>query len=232
MDLHFFIFFIIFVYFKVEIVSSQGTKSVSCLPKHCGNGPNITTPFWIPQQQDSSCGSIGFNITCKNSYPTIIIDNQDYVVKNIFYNNNSFLLVNTNAFYESNLCAVPIRNFSLNGTPFSYGFLSVDLYFFYNCRDPYDKKTYSVDCATSKSSNLSSFAVFHPEILEKNNYSINSCEKSVHVPVHVDVLKVLLYENYTDVLRKGFVMEWECSNCLKNGTHFFFSFEICSTLLY
>ncbi|PWA82600.1 protein kinase-like domain-containing protein [Artemisia annua] len=88
------------------------------------------------------------------------------------------------------------------------------------------KRHSSVDCATNGSS-LSSFAVFHPEILEQNNYSIDLCEKSVHVPVHVDSLDVLLYEYYTDVLRKGFVLEWQCSNCEKHGIHLFsYSFVI------
>ncbi|PWA75742.1 hypothetical protein CTI12_AA240870 [Artemisia annua] len=206
---------IIFAYLTV-VSLSLGTNSTSCLPQNCGNGPNITFPFWIPQLQESSCGSNGFNITCKNSYPIIMIGGEDYVIKNISYTNFSVVLVNANAFNKSNKCPIPLRNFSVSGTPFRYSDLSVDVDFFYNCKNDYKEKTYSVDCATNGSS-LSSFAVFHPEILEKNNYSIDSCERSVHVPVHVDSLHVLLYENYTDVLRKGFVLEWQCSNCEKHG---------------
>ncbi|KAL4573391.1 hypothetical protein LXL04_020194 [Taraxacum kok-saghyz] len=91
------------------------------------------------------------------------------------------------------------------------------------CSDGYSRlvcnsdKTYEVDCDTN-SSQFSSFAIFHPEILEKKNYSIDLCDSFVHVPVHTDSMNVLLYENYTDVLRKGFLLEWQCSNCDKYGS--------------
>ncbi|KAK9065266.1 hypothetical protein SSX86_016649 [Deinandra increscens subsp. villosa] len=152
--------------------SSLATNSTSCLPQNCGNGPNITFPFWIPQQQQPSCGSPQFNITCKNHNPTVSISNQDYVVKDIFHNNYSFALASLDALNESNLCPTPRRNFSLHGTPFHYSDLSVDLFFYYNCSSPYADKTYSVDCA-SNGTGFSSFAVFHTEMLEKHNYSID-----------------------------------------------------------
>ncbi|XP_042752992.1 LEAF RUST 10 DISEASE-RESISTANCE LOCUS RECEPTOR-LIKE PROTEIN KINASE-like 1.2 isoform X1 [Lactuca sativa] len=44
------------------------------------------------------------------------------------------------------------------------------------------------------------------------------CQSLVHVPVHTDGMNELLYENYTDVLRKGFILEWQCSNCVRNGS--------------
>ncbi|KAI3732142.1 hypothetical protein L1987_63340 [Smallanthus sonchifolius] len=196
--------------------ASLPTNSTTCVPQNCGNGPNITSPFWIPQQQPPSCGSPQFNITCKNHNPIIIISNQDYVIKHIFHNNHSFVLVSAHAFNESNLCPTPLTNFSLDATPFSFAELSTDLYFFYNCSSPYKEETYLVDCA-SNGTKFSSFAVFHPEILEKHSYSIDSCQSLVHVPVHVDNLNVLLHESYIDVLRKGFVLEWKCSNCEELG---------------
>lgn len=232
MDIHFLITIILFAYF-FNISVSLATNSSSCLPQNYGNGPNITFPFWISQQQSPSCGSPEFNITCKNNYPILGISNDDYVIKDIFYINYSFVLVSAKAFNQNNLCPVPIRNFSINGiSPFGYSILSVNLYFFFNCRYPYNKKTYAVDCATNGSI-FSSFAVFHPEILVKNNYSIDSCQRAVHVPVHVDSLNVLLYENYTDVLRKGFVLEWQCSNCDKHGSYLVLRFlESFSTVVF
>lgn len=229
MDLHFFIFFnkscfilttIIFLaYLTVESLS-LGSNSSSCFPQNCGNGPNISFPFWLLQQQEPSCGSPGFNITCKNNYPVLMISGDDYLVKDIFYSNNSVNLVGMKAFNETNLCPIPLRNFSVDGSPFSYSSLSVDLYFFYNCTSPYAEMTYSIHCPKN-GSHLSSFGVFHPEILKKHNYSIDLCQSSVHVPVHVDSINVLLNDNYTDVLRKGFILEWQCSNCDKHGIYLF-----------
>ncbi|KAI3818857.1 hypothetical protein L1987_12678 [Smallanthus sonchifolius] len=46
---------------------------------------------------------------------------------------------------------------------------------------------------------------------------MDSCQSLLHVPVHVDGLNVLLYESYINVLRKGFVLEWKCSNCEELG---------------
>ncbi|XP_076945692.1 LEAF RUST 10 DISEASE-RESISTANCE LOCUS RECEPTOR-LIKE PROTEIN KINASE-like 1.2 [Bidens hawaiensis] len=217
MELHFFFkFIIIFFIFTVESASLP-TNLTTCVPQTCGNGPNITTPFWIPQLQPPSCGSPQFNITCINLNPVITISNQDYVIKDVFHNNHSFVLVTKYAFDESNKCPTPLTNFSLHETPFSYSDLSTDLFFFYNCSFPYRKETYLIDCA-SNGTRLTSFAVFHPEILKKHNYSIDSCQTTVHTPVHVDSLDKLLYETFTDVLRKGFVLEWKCSNCQKLGS--------------
>lgn len=222
MDLHFFIFFnklffflTIFTYFNLQSLSLS-SNSTSCLPQNCGNGPNITFPFFIPQLQEPDCGSHGFNITCKNKNPVLTISNDDYIIRDIFYSNSSFLLVSSKAFSDTNQCPIPLRNFSSNETPFSYSSLTIDLHFYYNCSIPYSEKTYTIDCDTN-SSRFSSFAVFHPEILMRNNYSIDLCQSLVHVPVHTDGMNELLYENYTDVLRKGFILEWQCSNCVRNG---------------
>ncbi|XP_022025364.1 LEAF RUST 10 DISEASE-RESISTANCE LOCUS RECEPTOR-LIKE PROTEIN KINASE-like 1.2 isoform X4 [Helianthus annuus] len=208
---------IIFIYsnFKVDS-ASLATNSTTCVPQNCGNGPTITSPFWIPQRQQPSCGSPQFNITCKDRNPIIRISNQDYVVKDIFQNNYSFVLVSKDAFNESNMCPTPLTNFSLQGTPFSYSDLSVNISFFYNCSSRFEEETYSIDCASN--GNFSSFAVFHPEILEKYNYSIDSCQSLVHAPVHVDSINELFNESYTDVLRKGFVLEWKCSNCVEHDS--------------
>ncbi|CAI9299797.1 unnamed protein product [Lactuca saligna] len=223
MNLRFFVFFdklffflTISTYLNLQSLSLS-SSSTSCSPQNCGNGPNITSPFFIPQLQEPDCGSHGFNITCKNKNPVLTISNDDYIIKDIFYSNNSFLLVSSKAFSNTNKCPIPLRNFSTNETPFSYSALTIDLHFYYNCSIPYSEKTYTIDCDTN-SSRFSSFAVFHPEILMRNNYSIDSCQSLVHVPVHTDGMNELLYENYTDVLRKGFILEWQCSNCVRNGS--------------
>lgn len=229
MDLHFFVFFHKIFFFLTIFTHlilqsfSLSSNSTSCSPQNCGNGPNITFPFFIPQQQESSCGSRGFNITCKNNHPVIKISDDDYIVKDIFYSNNSLLIVSSKAFNTTNNCPIPLKNFTTNGTPFSYSDLTIDLHFFYNCSQPYLEKTYTVNCGTN-STQFSSFAVFHPEILEKRNYSIDLCQSLVHVPVHTDSMNALLYESYNDVLRKGFILDWQCSNCEQSGIfHRFFS---------
>ncbi|KVI04466.1 hypothetical protein Ccrd_017213 [Cynara cardunculus var. scolymus] len=197
MDLHFFnkscfiLTTIIFLAYLTVQSLSLASNSTSCVPQNCGNGPNISFPFWLLQQQEPSCGSPGFNLTCKNNYPVLMLSGDDYLVKDIFYANNSVNLVGMKAFNETNLCPIPLRNFSVDGSPFSYSSLSVYLYFFYNCTSPYAEMTYSIDCSKN-GSRLSSFGVFHPEILKKHNYSVDLCQSLVHVPVHVDSINLII----------------------------------------
>lgn len=197
---------------------SAGLNFTSCVSQNCGNGPSISYPFWIPQNQESYCGSRGFNITCKNNNPVVTISEDDYILKDIFYSNNSFLLSNADIYDENHTCPTPRNNFSIDGTPFSYGPAYANLYFLYDCSYPYPQATYQVSCASNAT--YHSFAVFHTEVLREWNYTVDSCQGLVNAPVDGESLENLLQMNYTDILRRGFVLEWSgvnCRNCDRNG---------------
>ncbi|KAM7479680.1 hypothetical protein LguiA_027893 [Lonicera macranthoides] len=197
---------------------SAGLNFTSCVLQNCGNGPNISYPFWIPQNQESYCGSLGFNITCKNNNPVITISEDDYILKDIFYSNNSFLLADADVNDKNHTCPTPRNNFSIDGTPFSYGPAYANLYFLYDCSYPHPRATYQVSCASNTT--YHSFAVFHTEVLREWNYSADSCQGLVNAPVDGESIENLLQMNYTDVLRRGFVLEWSgvnCSNCDRSG---------------
>ncbi|PIN13947.1 Serine/threonine protein kinase [Handroanthus impetiginosus] len=196
----------------------SSTDSTPCLPQTC-NGLDIRTPFWIPSLQESTCGSPGFDTTCHENKPLIKINGDDFIVLDIFYKNHSFLLAKSDVFDDGIKCPMPQSNFSVVGTPFSYGPATANLFFLYNCTNPYDKETYRVDCASS--ANRYSFAVFHVEVLKHWNYSIESCQALVNTPVEGDRLDKLLKMNYTEILKKGFVLQWnggECSSCPRSGS--------------
>ncbi|KAL0289547.1 UNVERIFIED_CONTAM: LEAF RUST 10 DISEASE-RESISTANCE LOCUS RECEPTOR-LIKE PROTEIN KINASE-like 1.2 [Sesamum angustifolium] len=197
----------------------EGNLSSSpCLPQSC-NGLNIKHPFWIPGLQESRCGWAGFNVTCYDNKPMIKINGDSFMIRDIVYENRTLLLANSNVFDADTKCPVPHHNFSVDETPFSYGPATTDLFFFYNCTSPYDRETYAVDCATS--AGRYSFAVFHVELLEHWNYSIGLCQAPVNAPVEADGLDKLLKMNYTDVLQKGFVLQWEqrdCGSCHGSGS--------------
>ncbi|CAK9145360.1 unnamed protein product [Ilex paraguariensis] len=111
-----------------------------------------------------------------------------------------------------------MHNFSTVRTPFRYGPYTTDLFFFYNCTLPYDKETYEVDCASTSSHH--SFAIFHTELLKHWNYSAESCQSLVNVVVEADDLNRLLEMNFTGILKKGFVLQWDalaCSKCQSSG---------------
>ncbi|KAK4409547.1 LEAF RUST 10 DISEASE-RESISTANCE LOCUS RECEPTOR-LIKE PROTEIN KINASE-like 1.2 [Sesamum angolense] len=202
-------------YLPITILLSTGLlegylSSSPCLPQSC-NGLNIKHPFWIPGLQESRCGWAGFNVTCYDNKPMIKISGDSFMIRDIVYENGTLLLTNSNVFDADTKCPVPHHNFSVDETPFSYGPATTDLFFFYNCTSPYDRETYAVDCATR--AGCYSFAVFHVELLEHWNYSIGLCQAPVNAPVEADGLDKLLKMNYTDVLQKGFVLQWEGRDC-------------------
>ncbi|CAK9167097.1 unnamed protein product, partial [Ilex paraguariensis] len=212
--------FISFFFFTTSLVESLSVNSKysACGPQNCGNGPNISYPFWIPQQQESNCGSPGFNVTCKGNYPTRIFSDDDYIIKDIFYTNNSLLLVKAEFYDGDNECPLPKRNFSIEKTPFNYGPATMNLSFFYNCTVPYENATYAVDCGSNATHHA--FAVFHADLLRYRNYSAESCQDYVNAPVETDDLSRLLDINFTGILKKGFVLQWDavdCRNCRSSG---------------
>ncbi|XVF09561.1 hypothetical protein REPUB_Repub07fG0104700 [Reevesia pubescens] len=200
-------------------IESADSHYEACMPRSCGNGPNISYPFWIFQEQQSFCGYPNLEITCKEENPILKISEGSYIIKDIFYNNNSFLVVNS-VVYEDD-CPIPLQNVSLDRTPFSLTLDNVNLSFLYNCEEQPEYHTYPVSCASNTSSH--SFAVFHKEALENTNYSVESCHAFVDAPVYIkdDVGFVSLLEmNYTEVLRVGFILNWtahSCSNCKRSG---------------
>ncbi|XP_039170559.1 LEAF RUST 10 DISEASE-RESISTANCE LOCUS RECEPTOR-LIKE PROTEIN KINASE-like 1.2 [Eucalyptus grandis] len=63
------------------------------LPVACG-GLNITFPFFVPDLQPSYCGFPGFALSCANDTPVINLTGDDYVVRDIFYKNQSLRISN------------------------------------------------------------------------------------------------------------------------------------------
>ncbi|XP_039062161.1 LEAF RUST 10 DISEASE-RESISTANCE LOCUS RECEPTOR-LIKE PROTEIN KINASE-like 1.2 [Hibiscus syriacus] len=191
----------------------------ACLPRRCGNGPDISYPFWIFKEQESFCGYPNFEITCKEKDPILKISEETYIIKDIFYNNNSLLVVN--AVVHEDDCPTPQLNVSLDRTPFSLSPDNVNLSFLYNCEEQPKYHTYPVSCASNAS--FHSYAVFHKQALENTNYSIKSCRTLIESPVYIndDVSFVsLLGMNYTNVLKLGFVLNWtahSCSSCKRSG---------------
>ncbi|XP_020208493.1 LEAF RUST 10 DISEASE-RESISTANCE LOCUS RECEPTOR-LIKE PROTEIN KINASE-like 1.2 isoform X3 [Cajanus cajan] len=208
------------IFFLATIVLSSNPKFEACTPRSCGAGPPIKYPFWIPYEQESFCGYPEFEITCIDKNPILRTSNNDLLVKDISYSNSSFTVANI-AVYEDK-CPVPMYNYSLDQTPFTYSSENWNLSFFYNCTtEPIDYPTYKVDCA--KNATHYSFAVFHKEALEHKNYSLNECQFMVNVPLNMNAavnFTSLLRMNYTEILKMGFLLNWtapDCQNCEKSG---------------
>ncbi|KAL7160903.1 hypothetical protein ACSBR2_041528 [Camellia fascicularis] len=137
---HILVIFIIFSVFANETLPVDPNFEAS-MPRNCGNGPNISYPFWITNLHESYCGQPDFEVTCNGGNPVVAISDDDYVIEEIFYTNNSFLLANSIVYDFENTCPIPLHNFSIEGTPYNYA----DLFFFYNCSTyPIKEPTYRV----------------------------------------------------------------------------------------
>ncbi|XP_047338407.1 LEAF RUST 10 DISEASE-RESISTANCE LOCUS RECEPTOR-LIKE PROTEIN KINASE-like 1.2 [Impatiens glandulifera] len=221
---------IFIVFFVVVVVRgrSSNTSFDVCEqfePKNCGKGPNINYPFWILNSNNSHCGNPKFAVTCDEQNHTIIdLSGEEYIIKDVFYSNNSFLIANSKVYNDlftyNYTCPIPLHNFTLNDTPFEYSPSTFDIFFFYNCtQNPIDP-AYNIPCENNNNSSLHSFVVYHEEKLLHNNFSIESCESLVNAPIEAADISVLLNMNFTDVLRNGFVLQWNdslCSRCVRSG---------------
>ncbi|XP_060172683.1 LEAF RUST 10 DISEASE-RESISTANCE LOCUS RECEPTOR-LIKE PROTEIN KINASE-like 1.2 isoform X2 [Lycium barbarum] len=195
-------------------------NSSACIAQSCGNGVKISYPFWIPEKQPSYCGLPAYKVTCDEHKTFLHISGEEFIIKEVFYTNNSILLAKADVFDEDNKCPVPRHNFSVRGTPFSLGPNTADLFFFYDCTQPNERETYDVNCAHNATHH--SFAVFHTELLEHYNYSVESCQDPVYALVEADSLDRLLKMNYRQVLQKGFFLQWDgtnCRDCQNSGGH-------------
>ncbi|KAK8280778.1 hypothetical protein V6Z11_D09G199800 [Gossypium hirsutum] len=156
----------------------------------CGHGPNISYPVWIFEEQESFCGYPNFEITCKEKDPILKFSEETCIIKDIFYNNNSLLVVNA---VVQDDCPTPRRNVSLDQTPFSLSPDNVNLSFLYNCEEQPNNHTYP-SCRT----------MIDSPIFINDDVSFVS----------------LLDKNYTKVLKSGFVLNWtahSCSSCKRSG---------------
>ncbi|KAK2632481.1 hypothetical protein EUGRSUZ_L01497 [Eucalyptus grandis] len=141
---------------------SEDKQNEACLPRNCTNGPNISYPFWISGEQESYCGYPNFEITCKEDYPVLNFSDSEFIIKDIFYANHSFLLVNALE-YQDCSCGAPPHNISLERTPFNL-----------------------MDCASNYTHY--SFALFFEEAFQETDlYSaVSTCDSAVSVPVDVN----------------------------------------------
>ncbi|XP_022846615.1 LEAF RUST 10 DISEASE-RESISTANCE LOCUS RECEPTOR-LIKE PROTEIN KINASE-like 2.1 [Olea europaea var. sylvestris] len=201
--------------------SATDFRHDACVPSNCGNGPNITFPFYIEGMQESYCGYPGFHLNCgKHGYPTISLPENDYIVENISYPSRSFRVYN--AAVLSNLegrCLPQIRNTTLPVREFQYVNVT-NLYLLSNCIEPLPKdlSPYKVDCQGENRDNLD-LAIWDMD--ENLQNGLENCEKNVVAPVEVqgDEERIVVGE-YEEILRRGFELNWkasDCSTCQRDG---------------
>jgi hypothetical protein len=106
------------------------------VPQNCGDGQNITFPFFIQatQQQNYSCGHPGFPVSCNiNRQPTFTLSDINYTIHQIFYQNQTIHVSNPD-FSKSNTDCIPLtKNISLPSIRFELVPNQSNLLLLYNC---------------------------------------------------------------------------------------------------
>ncbi|KAL1531850.1 LEAF RUST 10 DISEASE-RESISTANCE LOCUS RECEPTOR-LIKE PROTEIN KINASE-like 2.1 [Salvia divinorum] len=89
MNLHSFCLCILSLIILSKICGGAEYRYEACAPTNCGDGPNISYPFFLSYQQ-SHCGYPGFEINCSSSgFPLLQLSENEYVIEHIFYHNQS-----------------------------------------------------------------------------------------------------------------------------------------------
>ncbi|KAL6557261.1 hypothetical protein OROMI_017611 [Orobanche minor] len=223
--------FFIFVILS-ETSSGAQYQYESCgVPSICGNGLNVTYPFYISGTHESYCGYPGFGINCsQNGFPVLQLPGSGakYVVEHIFYHNRSIRvydsavsglnigLVNgswrVNGSFPSEDgvsvggCLPIIRNSTLPTWQLQFAGLTTRLHLISNCTASLSDATrFANTVICNDTSRPRPLAIFG----EDNEYlrdALENCAAHVVAPVEGT-------GNMLVALRRGVVLNWTASDC-------------------
>lgn len=192
------------------------------VPKRCGN-QTISFPFYIQGHQDSFCGYPGFNLSCDpNGRSILYLSGQNYVVRQIFYQNHSILVTNA-AFLDHDSgsaasCVSHVRNLT-HSSRFLVAKDQRRVVLLYNCEASSlvaGVLKYRIGCDAENDTN--SVLAF------EENDSGRLAKASGVCGAGVAVVAAVVDGNggvvMREVVRRGFVLSWlasECSECESSG---------------
>lgn len=200
--------------------SSSIPKYKMCEPKTCGNGLNITYPFYIEGKQPHYCGFPRFSVVCgHNGFPMLNISQTLYTIHQIFYNNHTFRASNPLFSNTTHRCLSPTMNitFSAVADRFHFAPNQTELLLFFNCdlpSLPRELQRYRIGCSAENRTNS---VVAVEENNQNTKYATRYCKGNV---TKVWVGEEYRKEGIEEALRKGFVVGWRedtCEGCEKSG---------------
>ncbi|KAJ0718073.1 putative wall-associated receptor kinase, galacturonan-binding domain-containing protein [Helianthus annuus] len=204
----FFSFFFLFNYsFSLDPIFE------SCVPKDCGDGINISYPFFIHDIQDPNCGYPGFELHCNNRSTILQLPESNFTVKHIDYN-ISRIRIQSSMFTSNRTdhCLSSIRNITSDPNRFM-----ID--------NNTTTKLYSISSCSSNVSRV--LEKYRNRLCENEEYVMvkddmnfknltDGCGrggKIVAMPVELGGGEVVDGGNYMEVVEKGFVMRWHAADC-------------------
>ncbi|XP_078181804.1 LEAF RUST 10 DISEASE-RESISTANCE LOCUS RECEPTOR-LIKE PROTEIN KINASE-like 1.2 [Carex rostrata] len=215
--------FLLLHLWNIALSQSESVGIQACTPVKCGS-VNISYPFWVSKQQPDYCGYPSLEINCHDERPFLVQSyNSNYYIDRVFYDNSSFVLINSVLVNGATSCFIPHFNVSLGLGPMVISEINKELVFFFNCGqiEPLPVEYLPVPCVAQQSDGGNESFV---RLLQ--NYSddpsgrgelLSNCSIS-RIPVS-GWNGSTVYQ-YTTLVSDGFLVELmvsNCSDCRKSG---------------
>ncbi|KAI9387090.1 hypothetical protein POPTR_010G120950v4 [Populus trichocarpa] len=206
--------FIVTFFLLAKKASCTDPYFVACNPKNCSDGQSISFPFHIQGMQPDFCGYPGFTISCNDKgKPVFNLSNSEYIIHEIYYQNQSLRVSNAAVFGKSPSCTPQIQNISLDDGRFHRSSNSKGLFLLYNCNSTLlsnnsELLNYKVDCPGRENETVWTLAMLEDDPLLGS--TLDKCGTRVLAPVDVYRGENVGAER---MLERGFVLNWTASNC-------------------
>ncbi|XP_052312530.1 LEAF RUST 10 DISEASE-RESISTANCE LOCUS RECEPTOR-LIKE PROTEIN KINASE-like 1.2 isoform X3 [Populus trichocarpa] len=207
--------FIVTFFLLAKKASCTDPYFVACNPKNCSDGQSISFPFHIQGMQPDFCGYPGFTISCNDKgKPVFNLSNNEYIIHEIYYQNQSLRVSNAAVFGKSPSCTPQIQNISLDDGRFHRSSNSKDLFLLYNCNSTLlsnnsELLNYKVDCH-GENETVRTLAMLEDDPLLGS--TLDKCRTRVLAPVDVYRGENVGTEGML-LLERGFVLNWTASDC-------------------
>ncbi|XP_056162507.1 LEAF RUST 10 DISEASE-RESISTANCE LOCUS RECEPTOR-LIKE PROTEIN KINASE-like 1.2 [Syzygium oleosum] len=188
------------------------------LPVTCG-GLNITSPFYVRDRQPSYCGFPGFDLSCPNDRPVITLSGDDYVVRDVFYENQSLRISNAalpddNSAAFSSCAPGSLKSVTLPSTLFQLSLNVPDtLSLLYNCNitpRADELLNYRISFSGEEGEGGVVLGIYGDGKDQEVIDAAKECQTLVEAPV---AAKWIGRAEIEEALRSGFVLNWTASDC-------------------
>eukprot|EP00258_Populus_trichocarpa_P051020 XP_024467039.1 LEAF RUST 10 DISEASE-RESISTANCE LOCUS RECEPTOR-LIKE PROTEIN KINASE-like 1.2 isoform X2 [Populus trichocarpa] len=207
--------FIVTFFLLAKKASCTDPQFLACNPESCSDGQSISFPFHIQGVQPDYCGYPGFSISCNDKgKPVFNLSNNEYIIHEIYYQNQSLRVSNAAVFGKSPSCTPQIQNISLDDGRFHRSSNSKDLFLLYNCNSTLlsnnsELLNYKVDCH-GENETVRTLAMLEDDPLLGS--TLDKCRTRVLAPVDVYRGENVGTEGML-LLERGFVLNWTASDC-------------------
>ncbi|KAL9352514.1 hypothetical protein Peur_055194 [Populus x canadensis] len=214
--------FIVTFFLLAKKASCTDPQFLACNHESCSDGQSISFPFHIQGVQPDYCGYPGFSISCNDKgKPVFNLSNSEYIIHEIYYQNQSLRVSNAAVFGKSPSCTPQIQNISLDDGRFRRSSNSIDLFLLYNCNSTLlsnnsELLNYKVDCP-GENETVRTLAMLEDDPLLGS--TLDKCRTRVLAPVDVYRGENVGTEGML-LLERGFVLNWtasDCSDCEGSG---------------